>query len=119
MSGLLKKLREVPSRIIVRVPFLRRHYARFLARSIRKQRKKGQRLPPDLYRIERQIRHLPPTVQAEKLEELLKLSAKWKPDEAGRQLRRAADRAERVGSTGRGTRQGRVPQGRAPQAPKR
>jgi len=96
-------------RLIGRTPWLRRRYARFILRSIKKQRQKDRPLPENLLRIERQLRGLPPRKQAEVLEQLLETSATFRPEAAGRALRRASSRQERRRGKGSGVRPGLMP----------
>jgi hypothetical protein len=105
----LRKVRELPGRVIGRIPWLRRRYARFLLRSIKKQRAKGRALPEGLTRVERQVRGLPPHKQAELLEKLLETGATWQPETAGRAMRRASTKQERRSGRGPGTRPGLLP----------
>ena len=89
---------------------MRRRYARYLVRSIKKQRAKGRRLPESLYGIERQLRNVPPPKQAETVEKLLEASSKWEPETAGRAVRRATTKQQRKsGKGGGGTRPGMFP----------
>ncbi len=96
-------------RFVGRTPWLRRRYARFILRSIKKQRKKDRPLPENLLRIERQLRGLPPRKQAEVLEQLLETGATFRPEAAGRALRRASSRGERRSGKGSGVRPGLMP----------
>ena len=107
--GALRKVRELPGRVIGRIPWLRRRYARFLLRSIKKQRAKGRALPEGLTRVERQVKGLPPHKQAELLEKLLETGATWQPETAGRAMRRASTKQERRSGRGPGTRPGLLP----------
>lgn len=107
--GLLRKVQALPGRVIGRVPWLRRRYARYLLRSVKKQRAKGRALPESLARVERQLRGLPPAKQADVLEKLLEAGATWQPEAAGRAMRRANAKQERRSGRGPGTRPGLLP----------
>lgn len=100
-----RRLREMPARVIARTPWLRRRYARRLLRSIRKSREKGRKLPENLVRIERQIRHLPPARQQQLLEQMMEYGT-TDTSEMSREMRRAAERQERQRGSGKGVRPG-------------
>lgn len=97
-----RKIRELPARVIARTPWLRRRYARYLVRMMKKSRAKGRQLPVDLVRVERQIRSLPPAVQAQRLEEMLEFGAARDASSASRELRRAVERQDRRSGKGQG-----------------
>jgi hypothetical protein len=107
--GLLRKVRALPGRAIGRIPWLRRRYARFLLRSLKKQKAKGRALPESLAKLERQVRGLPPAKQADLLEKILEAGATWQPETAGRALRRASSKQDRRSGRGPGARPGLVP----------
>jgi hypothetical protein len=96
-------------RVIGRTPWLRRRYARFLLRSVKKQRAKGRAIPDNLLRMERQVRGLPPHKQAEVIEQLLETGATWRPEQMGRAMRRAGAKQERRSGKGHGARPGMTP----------
>lgn len=105
----VRKVRALPGRAIGRIPWLRRRYARFILRSVKKQRAKGRALPEGLAKVERQVRGLPPGKQAEVLEKLLEAGATWQPETAGRAMRRATSKQERRSGRGPGGRPGLLP----------
>lgn len=103
-----RRIREMPARVIARTPWLRKRYARRLVRSIKKMRAKGRKLPDNLLRIERQIRHLPPGRQQQVIEQMLELGAN-NAAEASRAMRRATERSDRQSGRGKGQRPGTPP----------
>ena len=112
LSVLLTPFRKASAllgRVIGRTPWLRRRYARFLLRSVKKQRAKGRQLPENLLRMERHVRGLPPQKQAEMVEQLLETGATWRPEDLGRAMRRAGAKQERRSGKGRGVRPGLAP----------
>jgi hypothetical protein len=111
-SALLTPFRKAATgigRAIGRTPWLRRRYARYILRSIKKQRAKDRPLPENLLRLERQVRGLPPRKQAEVIEQLLETSATFRPEAAGRAMRRATAKQERRSGKGPGVRPGLLP----------
>lgn len=103
-----RKIRQLPGRLIARTPWLRRRYARYLVRMMKKSRAKGRQLPVDLVRIERQIRSLPPAVQAQRIEEMLEFGSA-RDTAASREMRRAVERQERRSGKSGGVRPGLAP----------
>lgn len=103
-----RRVRELPARFIARTPWLRKRYARRLVKSIKKMRAKGRKLPDNLLRVERQIRHLPPGRQEQVIEQMLELGAN-DVAESSRAMRRASERAERQKGRGKGQRPGTPP----------
>lgn len=98
----------MPARVIARTPWLRRRYARRLVRSIKKSREKGRKLPENLLRIERQIRHLPPARQEQLLEQMMEYGT-TDTAEMSREMRRAVGRQDRRRASGKGVRPGVAP----------
>lgn len=92
------------SRLMARIPWLRRRYVRYILRYIDKSRKKGRDLPPELEQVDKQLRKVPPAKRPEVLEQLVALND---PNAAAsREMRRAMDRQNRQRSTGKGQRPG-------------
>jgi hypothetical protein len=93
----------------MRVPFVRRAYARRLLKFIDKSKEKGRRLPPDLYELSRQLSRLPEADRAAALDTALKAgpdgTAASVPG-SNRQLRRAASAQGRQSGKGQGYRPG-------------
>lgn len=104
-----RKATQGIGRIIGRTPWLRRRYARYILRSIKKMRAKDRPLPENLLRLERQVRGLPPRRQAEVVEQLLETGATYRPEEAGRAMRRASAKQERRSGKSGGVRPGLMP----------
>jgi hypothetical protein len=101
-----RRLREIPGDFIARTPWMRRRYAKYLARSLRKSRKKGRKLPENLVEIERRIRHLSPTRQVETIEQLLEFGSATRSQPQSRVMRRALERQDRRSGSGKGVRPG-------------
>lgn len=99
------RVQKAFTKLIARVPWMRRRYSKWILRYIEKSRTKGRTLPPDLQRLERQMAKLPPRKRVEALETALVSGA---DDSAGasRALRRAQARQQRQRSNGKGQRPG-------------
>ncbi len=104
-----RRLRDIPSDLILRNARLRHWYGKRLFKTIKKSRKKGRRLAGNLAAIERQLRPLPPAKQERVLQQILDREATSRKVEASREMRRAAWRAERQGTRGKGARPGLAP----------
>jgi hypothetical protein len=105
-----RKLRQLPGRIIGRTPWLRRRYARWMLKTIKKHRDKGRPLPENLRLVERQLRQVPPTKRLEMLEQTLEAGTALSESNVSRAMRRAAERQERQsGRRGGGQRPGLPP----------
>lgn len=104
-----RRLRAVPGRIIGRVPWLRRRYARSTLKSIKRFRDKGRRLPENLQRIDRQLQRIPAHKRQEAVEQMLAMGGQNEAP-GGRAVRRAASRQERQsGKSSGGLRPGTPP----------
>jgi hypothetical protein len=99
------KIQQRFSRLIARVPWLRRRYARYVLRSIEKSRKKGRDLPPELTQLERQLTRVPPSKRAEVLETAL-VAGSDPSAASSRAMRRAMARQNRQRPSGKGQRPG-------------
>lgn len=99
--GRVRRLLAVPGRIIGRIPWLRRRYARSTLKSIKRFRDKGQRLPDNLQRIDRQLQRIPAHKRQEALEQMLEMGAN-NVVPGGRAVRRGASRQERQSGRGSG-----------------
>jgi hypothetical protein len=100
-EGKKRGIRTAVFRRIMKVAFFRHFYLRRLLRFMEKSRTKGRALPPELQRLEQMLKRLPPPKRAEALESALMAS----PEEpVSREMRRAAERQERMRSDGRGYR---------------
>ena len=104
-----RRLLAVPGRLVSRVPWLRRRYARSTLKSIKRFRDKGRRLPEHLQRIDRQLQRVPAHKRQEVLEQMLEMGASNELP-GGRAVRRAASRQERQsGKSAGGLRPGTPP----------
>ena len=107
-SGIGRRIRSFPGRLIGRTPWLRRRYVRRVLRSIDKARKKNRPMPDSLVRIDRMLRRVPRHKRAEALEQMLEAGSAPET-ELGRAVRRAASRQERRSGKGGGLRPGMGP----------
>ena len=113
----LRKIRDIPARIIGRTPWLRRRYARRIVRTIDKYKEKGRPLPESLVRLERQLRRVPGPKRQQLVEQMMEMGTEQDLT-TNRALRRAAGRQERQkGQRGGGLRPGTLP-GQPRQRPK-
>jgi predicted alpha/beta-hydrolase family hydrolase len=101
------KIQQRFTRMIARVPWLRRRYARYVLRYIEKSRKKGRDLPPELAQLDRQLIRVPPSKRAELLETAL-VTGNDPSAASSRAMRRALARQSRQRSSGKGQRPGTV-----------
>ena len=108
--GPFKRALGLPGRLVIRVPWMRRRYARSTMRNIERMRKAGRPLPESLARVDRQLKRLPPHKRQEALEQMMELSSSGDVVES-RAVRRAAGRQDRQRGDGRGLRPGSPPTG--------
>ncbi|MGH2927545.1 MAG: hypothetical protein ACRDL8_05030 [Solirubrobacteraceae bacterium] len=105
----LRRLRDLPARLIGRTPWLRRWYSKRILHTIDKFQKKHRPLPENLQRLERQLRRVPQPKRQGAVEEMMELGTKQDLS-ANRALRRASGRQDRQkGSRGGGLRPGMPP----------
>lgn len=99
------RFQQAFTKLVARVPWMRRRYTRWILRYMEKSHKRGRTLPPELQRLERQLTKVPPAKRAEVLETAL---VTGNDPEAGgsRAVRRAMSRQNRQKSSGRGQRPG-------------
>lgn len=98
------RIQRTFSRVMTRVPWVRRRYVRYILKSIEKSRKKGRTLPPELERLDKQLMKIPPSKRPEMLEQMLAMNDPSAA--ASRQMRRAMERQNRQRSNGKGQRPG-------------
>lgn len=96
-----RRIRALPAKLIGRIPWMRRRYARRTLRSIQKFKDKRRPLPEGLQRIDRQLQRLPPNKRQEALEQMLEFGARQE-ELPSREMRRSAERQERQSGRGRG-----------------
>jgi predicted alpha/beta-hydrolase family hydrolase len=93
------------NRLVARIPWLRRRYARYILRYIDKSRKKGRDLPPELQQLDRQLMRVPSSKRAELIETALVTGADPSAG-SSRAMRRAMARQSRQRPSGKGQRPG-------------
>lgn len=98
------RIQRTFTRVMSRVPWLRRRYTKYILRYIEKSRKKGRVLPPELQQLERALLKVPPAKRPEMVEQLMAMNDPSAA--ASRQMRRALDRRNRQRSNGKGQRPG-------------
>jgi hypothetical protein len=95
-------------RMIGKVPWMRRRYARSTLKSIQRFRDRRRPLPENLARLDQQLRRLPQHKRQEALEEMLEMGGRSDLPRT-RAMRRAAGRQERQSGKGKGLRPGLPP----------
>lgn len=99
---------------LLRIPFLRRLYARRLLAFIDKSKKKNRKLPEELRRLDQVIAKLPKPQRPKAVEEAL---SSGREQEMSREVRRAAERQERLSGRRGGSRRPGMPASKLAQQP--
>ncbi|MGH9102313.1 MAG: hypothetical protein ACRDYD_04935 [Acidimicrobiales bacterium] len=94
-----KGIRGTVSRVITKIPFLRRLYIKRLLRFMERSEAKGRRLPPELETLQTRLSRLPKKDRASALETAM-LAEQQGP--GSREMRRAAGRQQRLSGRGSG-----------------
>ena len=99
-----RRVRGALGRTLMKVPLVRRLYARRVLKFIDKSRTKGRKLPPELYELSRQLSRVPESDRASALEAALRAGPQGVASMPGsnRQLRRAASAQQRQSGKGQG-----------------